>query len=88
MLSTSDRKLYERFLENRDDFSLISNTDPAARRDTKIARFKKENELKLKLEVSQASHIGAGHLTPMPVSQQCPIRASRRRCSPPRNIPC
>ena len=51
MLSARDRKLYERFLEGRDDFSLISTTDPAARRDTKIARYRQENELKLKLEV-------------------------------------
>lgn len=50
MLNARDRKLYERFLESRDDFSLISTTDPAARRDTKIARYKQENELKLKLE--------------------------------------
>lgn len=51
MLNARDRKLYERFLEGRDDFSLISTTDPAARRDTKVARYKQENELKLKLEV-------------------------------------
>ncbi len=51
MLSAKDRKLHERFLEGRDDFSLISTTDAAARRDTKIARYKQENELKLKLEV-------------------------------------
>ena len=51
MLSSSDRKLYERYLEGRDGFSLVSSSDPAARRDTKIARFKQENELKLKLEV-------------------------------------
>lgn len=58
MLNARDRKLYERFLESRDDFSLISTTDPAARRDTKIARYKQENELKLKLEVCalQAPH--------------------------------
>lgn len=52
MLSTSDRKLYERYIENRDEFSLIASNDPGARRDTKIARFKQEKELKLKLEVT------------------------------------
>lgn len=52
MLSTSNRKLYERCMENRDEFSLIASSDPGARRDTKIARFKQENELKLKLEVT------------------------------------
>ena len=52
MLSMHDRKLYERYVESRDEFSLISSNDPGARRDTKIARFKQENELKLKLEVA------------------------------------
>ena len=51
MLNAKDRRLYERYLDDRDDFSLISTTDAAARRDTKIARYKQENELKLKLEV-------------------------------------
>ena len=51
MLNANERKLYERYVENRDDFSLISSNDPGARRDTKIARFKQENELILKLEV-------------------------------------
>ena len=53
ILSASDLKLYERYKVNRDDFSLISSGDPGARRDTKIARFKQDNELKLKLEVCQ-----------------------------------
>ena len=57
MLSTSDQKLYERYVENRDEFSLVSSNDPGARRDTKIARFKRENELKLKLEVSASLHL-------------------------------
>ena len=51
MLNAKDRRLYERYLDDRDDFSLISTTDAAVRRDTKIARYKQENELKLKLEV-------------------------------------
>lgn len=51
MLSTSDRKLYERYTENKDEFSLTSSNDAGARRDTKISRFKQENELKLKIEV-------------------------------------
>ena len=41
----------ERYLEGRDEFSLIPGTDATARRDIKIARFKQEKELKLKLEV-------------------------------------
>ena len=51
LLSKSNKKLLEKYLEIRDDFSLISSTDSATRRDTKIARFKEEKELKLKLEV-------------------------------------
>lgn len=50
MLSKNDKKLYERYLENRDEFTLHSPTDPTSRRDTKIARLKQEKELELKLE--------------------------------------
>ena len=53
MLSKSDRKLYERYIDGRDDFSLMTSDDPSARRDAKIARYRKENELKLKLEVGE-----------------------------------
>ncbi|KAL8677901.1 MAG: hypothetical protein Q9186_005712 [Xanthomendoza sp. 1 TL-2023] len=49
MLSRADSKLYQRYLSSRDDFSLLSVTDPTARRNTKIARYKQEQELKLKL---------------------------------------
>ena len=34
MLSNSDKKLHERYLENRNDFSLMASSDPASRRDT------------------------------------------------------
>ena len=54
MLSKNDRKLYERYIDGRDDFSLMTSDDPSARRDAKIARYKQENELKLKLEVGEA----------------------------------
>ena len=53
MLSRNDRKLYERYINGRDDFSLMTSDDPSARRDAKIARYKQENELKLKLEVGE-----------------------------------
>ena len=80
MLNARDRKLYERFLEGRDDFSLISTTDPAARRDTKIARYKQENELKLKLEVwplqTLPKYAGLMHIV---VPLQSSDGASRRR---------
>ena len=51
LLSKSEMELLERYLEDRDGFSLISSSDFTARRDAKIARFKQEKELKLKLEV-------------------------------------
>ena len=51
MLSNVDKKLYGRYLDNRDEFALLSNSDMTARRNTKISRFKQEQELKLKLEV-------------------------------------
>ena len=50
LLSKSDQMLLERYREDRDEFSLISTSDTAARRDKKIARFKQEKELELKLE--------------------------------------
>ena len=51
MLSKADKALHERFLDSRSEFALLSSSDPSARRDTKISRFKQEQELKLKLEV-------------------------------------
>lgn len=62
MLSSSDRKLYERYMDNRDHFSLVSSNDPSARRDAKIGRYKKENELKLKLEVCATFSLQAVYL--------------------------
>ncbi|KAL9026383.1 MAG: hypothetical protein Q9196_004939 [Gyalolechia fulgens] len=50
MLSKVDSNLYQRYLSERDDFSLLSTSDPTARRNTKISRYKREQELKLKLE--------------------------------------
>ena len=51
LLSKADQKLYEKYLDARDDFSLMATNDAAIRRDMKIQRYKQENELKLKLEV-------------------------------------
>lgn len=56
MLSKSDKRLHERFLEDRNGFALLSSSDLTARRDTKISRFKQEQELKLKLEVRGQRH--------------------------------
>ena len=55
MLSKADQKLYEKYLEARDDFSLMASNDATLRRETKIKRYKQENDLKLKLEVRRAA---------------------------------
>jgi immunoglobulin-binding protein 1 len=57
LLSKNNKKLFERYLENPTNFSTVASKDPATRRDTKIARFKEEKELKTKLEVRIASNI-------------------------------
>jgi hypothetical protein len=51
VLSKADAKLYERFRDNPQSFSTASTSDAAARRQTKIARFREEKELRRKLEV-------------------------------------
>lgn len=58
LLSASDRKLYERYLDNSKAFSTASTTDVAARRDTKIKRFRQEKELKGKLEARNLPYMG------------------------------
>ena len=60
MLSKGDKKLQERYVDNRDEFSLMSMSDPTARRDTKITRLKQEKELELKLEVGLSSGLRKG----------------------------
>jgi hypothetical protein len=52
ILSKSDAELFERYLENPSKFSTASTSDATARRNTKIARYKEEKELKSKIEVS------------------------------------
>ena len=51
MLSKSNRKLYDRYVEDRNGFLLHESNDASTRRDTKIKRFKEEKELKAKLDV-------------------------------------
>ena len=51
LLSKGDSRLYERYLDSRTTFTTVAGSDPAARRDTKIARFRQETDLKRKLEV-------------------------------------
>ncbi|KAI9877075.1 MAG: Immunoglobulin (CD79A) binding protein 1 [Pleopsidium flavum] len=58
VLSTSNRKLYESYLDNRKAFSTASTTDVAARRESKIKRFRQEKELKGKLEARILPYVG------------------------------
>lgn len=51
ILSKGNSKLFERFVEDRDGFSLTEGNDAAIRRDTKVKRFRQEKELEAKLEV-------------------------------------
>jgi len=51
ILSTENRKLYERFMEDRLSFQLASSANAEERRKVKVARFQQEKSLKAKLEV-------------------------------------
>ncbi|KAI5201613.1 phosphatase 2A-associated protein [Aureobasidium subglaciale] len=50
LLSSSDAKLLEEYREDPTSFSTASTSDPAARRERKILRFKQEKDLKQKLQ--------------------------------------
>ncbi|KAI5248689.1 phosphatase 2A-associated protein [Aureobasidium subglaciale] len=50
LLSSSDAKLLEEYREHPTSFSTASTSDPAARRERKILRFKQEKDLKQKLQ--------------------------------------
>jgi len=54
-LSQKDARMYEQYRENPDNFSTASITDAAARRETKIARFREEKALKTQIEVGSLS---------------------------------
>lgn len=51
ILSVKDRKLYERFRQNKSKFSLLSTSNAEDRRKVKVARFQEEKQLKQNLEV-------------------------------------
>ncbi|KAF2451429.1 type 2A phosphatase-associated protein 42 [Karstenula rhodostoma CBS 690.94] len=55
VLSGSDAKLWELYLDDKSSFSVASTRDAAARREAKIARFREEKELKRKIEYIQAN---------------------------------
>ncbi|EXJ63506.1 uncharacterized protein A1O5_11555 [Cladophialophora psammophila CBS 110553] len=50
LLGTSDRKLYERYLEQRSSFRIVSSNSPEEKRRIKISRFQEEKSLKQKLQ--------------------------------------
>lgn len=50
LLLKDDVRLFEQYQESPNTFSTASTSDPAARRDAKIRRFKEEKALKQKLE--------------------------------------
>ncbi|CAJ2514153.1 Uu.00g022720.m01.CDS01 [Anthostomella pinea] len=62
IFSASDKKLFAEYNDDPNAFSTISTTDPAARRNAKIANFKMEKEMKQRLEHMQNSplHLDGG----------------------------
>jgi immunoglobulin-binding protein 1 len=55
ILSEPDAKLFSAYQDDPVSFSTTATADPAARRNAKIANFKKEKELKQKLEFMRGS---------------------------------
>ena len=51
LLSQDDKKLYERFQDDKMAFSLLGSGDATQRRNTKVARYRHEKELKQNFEV-------------------------------------
>ena len=51
LLSTLDRKLYERYLDQRSSFRIVPSDSAEEKRRIKIARFQEEKSLKQKLQV-------------------------------------
>ena len=54
MLSKSDQGLFERFIQQRKSFSVISSSSPDEKRRIKIARFQEEKALRQKLQVCRS----------------------------------
>ncbi|CAD0088539.1 unnamed protein product [Aureobasidium mustum] len=77
ILSSSDLKLLEEYRENPSTFSTASTSDPAARRERKILRFKQEKDLKQKLQ----------HLQQNPAALQNDDDMYRRLQAPPPQPP-
>jgi hypothetical protein len=51
LLSKADQKLYERYQDNKQSFSVVTTSNVEERRNTKVARFREEKALKEKLRV-------------------------------------
>ena len=51
LLGSSDRELYERYLEQRSTFRIVTSQNAEDKRRIKIARFQEEKSLKQKLQV-------------------------------------
>ena len=81
VLGKADAKLFEVYTEDKDNFSTASTKDAAARRDTKIARFREEKQLKQKLEVRCHYHIQQvsrlKHATPVSATESQARRTGR-----------
>lgn len=60
LLSASNRRLYERYRENRRKFSIIVTANPEERRNQKISHFQQEKSLKGKLKVSRLAAARCG----------------------------
>ncbi|KIW33305.1 uncharacterized protein PV07_00163 [Cladophialophora immunda] len=50
LLGASDRELYERYLEQRSSFRIVSSNSPEEKRRIKISRFQEEKSLKQRLQ--------------------------------------
>ncbi|KAF2152571.1 type 2A phosphatase-associated protein 42 [Myriangium duriaei CBS 260.36] len=61
LLGKDNFTLLERFQEAPDKFSIVSSSDPAARRETKIRRFKEEKDLKQRLEYWKSKSASSQH---------------------------
>lgn len=78
----ADSRMYEQYTDSPGTFATASTTDAQARRDTKIARFKEEKELKRKLEVCAVTYLIVQVLMKDLVPPPKPSRPpKRRRCS-------
>ena len=82
MLSAGNTRLYERYSEDKNGFSLMESHDAAMRRESKIRRFREEKDLKTKLEVCKISCLSSASVT-YDISTSPKIQMHQRRMTPP-----